>query len=63
MKDFKTPYNRRDYYFDRTDPWKHIPWDDDIKPKDPETKWYFWATVIFAMTVIFSYVTGYIYAA
>jgi hypothetical protein len=25
------PFDRKHYYFDRTDPWKHIPWANEDK--------------------------------
>lgn len=34
MKDWKTDYNRDDFYFHRQDPFKYGYWDNEVKPKE-----------------------------
>jgi len=62
MKDFKTLYNRNDYYFHRTDPRPDIPFGDS-GINNPESSWYFWAVMIVAATVVCSYMFGFISVA
>lgn len=63
MKDFKTNYNRNDYYYHRTDPRPDIPFEDNLGINNPEGGWGFLAVMVVAAIVVLSYVFGFISVA
>lgn len=60
MRNFKTNYDRNHYYYNRTDPWKDVPFEEE--KKSPESSIWYMGVMCLAIAVILSYVLGYISA-